>query len=209
MELCQSLWLKALSLAAEQSGQVGYMLKLESSDAANLSAEAVGLGYRSSEGISPGRLLRTAQALARAIMLTLKSAVLIQEETAPTGIADAGPILRPAKPAASADSSALPHAVDPVEIKEVDEKMEEVYEVLIREALDSSACLEGLATKADGCLVLQACGGAGDSDNPDSAPGYFANDIDLAPLLSSILAGDVEAAMDERIARQLGFGKKA
>ena len=72
--------LKALSLAAEQTGQVGYMLKLESSDAANLSAEAVGLGYRSSEGISPGRLLRTAQALARAIMLTLKSAVLIQKK---------------------------------------------------------------------------------------------------------------------------------
>ena len=86
--------------------------------------------------------------------------------------------------------------------------MEEVYEVLIREALDSSACIEGLATKTDGCLVLQACGGAGDSDNPDSAPGFFANDIDMAPLMSSLISGDAEAAMDERIARQLGFGKR-
>ena len=49
------------------------MIRLESSDAANLSAEAVALGYRSGEGISPGRLLRTAQALARAIMVTLRS----------------------------------------------------------------------------------------------------------------------------------------
>ena len=60
-------------MGAEETGQTGYMLNLESSDAANLSAEAVCLGYRSADGISPGRLLRTAQALARAIMLTLQS----------------------------------------------------------------------------------------------------------------------------------------
>ncbi len=60
-------------VSAEENGQLGYMIRLESSDAANLSAEAVALGYRSGEGISPGRLLRTAQALARAIMITLSS----------------------------------------------------------------------------------------------------------------------------------------
>ena len=53
------------------------MIRLESSDAANLSAEAVAMGYRSGEGISPGRLLRTAQALARAIMITLHSTHLL------------------------------------------------------------------------------------------------------------------------------------
>ena len=58
---------------AAETGQLGYMIKLESSDAANLCAEALYLGYRSGEGISPGRLLRTAQALARAIMITLRS----------------------------------------------------------------------------------------------------------------------------------------
>lgn len=49
------------------------MIRLQSSDAANLNAEAVALGYQSGQGISPGRLLKTAQALARAIMLTLHS----------------------------------------------------------------------------------------------------------------------------------------
>lgn len=58
---------------AEDTGETGYMIRVQSSDAANLSAEAVALAYRSGEGVSPGRLIRTAQALARAIMLTLKS----------------------------------------------------------------------------------------------------------------------------------------
>ena len=65
--------LLTIAFLAEETGKTGYLLKVESSDAANLSAELVGLGYRSGDGISPGRLLRTAQALARAIMLTLSS----------------------------------------------------------------------------------------------------------------------------------------
>lgn len=85
--------------------------------------------------------------------------------------------------------------------------MEEVYNVLIREALDASACLEGLATKDAGSLVLLVSGAPGDADNPDSVPGQFTNDVDLSPLVASIMASDIEAANDERVAKQFGFGR--
>lgn len=85
--------------------------------------------------------------------------------------------------------------------------MEEVYAVLIREALDASACIEGLATKDNNSLLLLASGAPGDADNPDAVPGQFANDIDLAPLVSGLMASDIEAANDERIAAQMGFGR--
>lgn len=62
------------------------MIRLESSDAANLSAEAVCLGYRSGDGLSPGRLLRTAQALARAIMLTLSSTLPVASAFFPSSL---------------------------------------------------------------------------------------------------------------------------
>lgn len=89
---------------------------------------------------------------------------------------------------------------------EVDAKMEEVYDVLIREALDSSACLEGLATIDGGSLLLLATGAA-DPEAPDGLPGYFTNDVDLAPLVAGLMASDIEAANDERIAKQFGFGR--
>ena len=92
-------------------------------------------------------------------------------------------------------------------IKEVDAKMEEVYDVLIREALDASACLEGLATKDADSLLLLVSGAPGDAENADAVPGQFTNDIDLTPLVGSLMASDIEAANDERIAKQFGFGR--
>lgn len=85
--------------------------------------------------------------------------------------------------------------------------MDEVYEVLIRDALDASACLEGVAVKDDGCLLIQITGGAPDSDNPDAGPGQFTNNIDLATLAADIAATDVTKAADDRVAQHMGFGK--
>ena len=54
------------------------MLNLESSDVSNLNAELTQLGFRSGEGVSPGRTLRIVQAISRAVLLTTgmsKSAV--------------------------------------------------------------------------------------------------------------------------------------
>lgn len=85
--------------------------------------------------------------------------------------------------------------------------MDEVYDVLIREALDASACLEGVAVKDDGCLLIQVTGGVADADSPDTVPGQFTNNIDLATLAADIAATDVTRALDERIAQQMGFGK--
>ncbi len=87
--------------------------------------------------------------------------------------------------------------------------MDEVYEVLIREALDASACLEGLATKDNGCLLIQIAGGVADSESPESGPGQFTNNIDLATLAADIAATDVTKAADDRIASQMGFGRAA
>ena len=98
--------------------------------------------------------------------------------------------------------------MDTQHIKEVDAKMDEVYEVLIREALDASACLEGLATKDNGCLLIQITGGTADSESPDGGPGQFTNNIDLATLAADIAATDVTKAADDRVASQMGFGKK-
>ena len=59
-------------------------------------------------------------------------------------------------------------------------------------------------------LILGFCwaaGAAGDNDSSDAPPGMFSNDIDLGPLVASLAAGDIDAANDERIARQMGFGK--
>lgn len=43
---------------------------MESSDVSNLSAELTQLGFRSGEGVSPGRTLRIVQAISRAVLLT-------------------------------------------------------------------------------------------------------------------------------------------
>lgn len=96
--------------------------------------------------------------------------------------------------------------VDQERIKEVDDKMEEVYDVLIREALDATASLEGLATKENGSLILQCQAAPGDIDATEA--GTFTNDLDLKVLASQILAGGIAQANDERIAKQLGFGKR-
>lgn len=54
--------------------------------------------------------------------------------------------------------SSMLAAVDPDRIREVDAKMDEVYDVLIRDALDASACLEGSASQEDGSLFLNVSG---------------------------------------------------
>ena len=43
---------------------------MESSDVSNLNAELSQLGFRSGEGVSPGRTLRIVQAISRAVLLT-------------------------------------------------------------------------------------------------------------------------------------------
>ncbi|DBA85094.1 TPA: hypothetical protein ACH3X2_005818 [Trebouxia sp. C0005] len=47
-----------------------FVLNMESSDVSNLNAELTQLGFRSGEGVSPGRTLRIVQAISRAILLT-------------------------------------------------------------------------------------------------------------------------------------------
>ena len=56
---------------ASENGEPGYyLLNLESSDLSNLSADLGSLGFRSGEGISPGRALRVIHAIIRACLLT-------------------------------------------------------------------------------------------------------------------------------------------
>lgn len=59
---------------AEEEGQEEYLLALESSEMANLRADVGALGFLSGTGISPGRLLRVAHALSRAILMTFSGA---------------------------------------------------------------------------------------------------------------------------------------
>ena len=59
-----------LSMLAEDGSEPHFVLNLESSHVSNLSAELTQMGFRSGEGVSPGRTLRIVQAITRAIMLT-------------------------------------------------------------------------------------------------------------------------------------------
>ena len=64
--------------AAEDGSEPHFVLNMESSDVSNLNAELTQLGFRSGEGVSPGRTLRIVQAISRAVLLTTgmsKSAV--------------------------------------------------------------------------------------------------------------------------------------
>lgn len=54
------------------------MLALESSDMANLCADVSTLGFQSGSGVSPGRLLRVAHALTRAILMTFSGALSVR-----------------------------------------------------------------------------------------------------------------------------------
>ena len=96
--------------------------------------------------------------------------------------------------------------MDQERIKEVDDKMEEVYDVLIRDALDASASIEGLASKENGALILQCQAAAGELDTAEA--GTFTNDLDLAVLASQILNSAYVQANDDRIAQQMGFGRR-
>ena len=57
-------------LLAEDGSDPHFVLNMESSDVSNLSAELTQLGFRSGEGVSPGRTLRIVQAISRAVLLT-------------------------------------------------------------------------------------------------------------------------------------------
>ncbi|KAK9816598.1 hypothetical protein WJX72_002556 [[Myrmecia] bisecta] len=59
--------------ASSDAGVQQYLLALESSEVSNLSAELASLGFRSGEGVSPGRALRVLHGLIRAGMLTFSS----------------------------------------------------------------------------------------------------------------------------------------
>ena len=59
-----------LLMFAEDGSEPHFVLNLESSHVSNLSAELTQMGFRSGEGVSPGRTLRIVQAITRAIMLT-------------------------------------------------------------------------------------------------------------------------------------------
>lgn len=56
--------------AADDGSDAHFVLNMESSDVSNLNAELTQLGFRSGEGVSPGRTLRIVQAISRAILLT-------------------------------------------------------------------------------------------------------------------------------------------
>ncbi len=58
------------SCNAEDGSDPHFVLNMESSDVSNLSAELTQLGFRSGEGVSPGRTLRIVQAISRAVLLT-------------------------------------------------------------------------------------------------------------------------------------------
>lgn len=55
-----------------EEGVPRYEVRLETGEVANLAAELGSAGFKSGEGISPGRLLRVAHALGRACLLTVK-----------------------------------------------------------------------------------------------------------------------------------------
>ncbi|CAL8467730.1 g7268 [Coccomyxa elongata] len=55
---------------SEEEGQEEYLLALESSEMANLRADVAAAGFVSGAAMSPGRLLRVAHALSRAILMT-------------------------------------------------------------------------------------------------------------------------------------------
>lgn len=61
---------------AEEEGQEEYLLALESSEMANLRADVAAAGFLSGAGMSPGRLLRVAHALSRAVLMTCSGAAL-------------------------------------------------------------------------------------------------------------------------------------
>ena len=61
---------------AEEEGQEEYLLALESSEMANLRADVASAGFLSGAGMSPGRLLRVAHALSRAVLMTSAGAAL-------------------------------------------------------------------------------------------------------------------------------------
>ena len=54
----------------EDGSDPHFVLNMESSDVSNLNAELTQLGFRSGEGVSPGRTLRIVQAISRAVLLT-------------------------------------------------------------------------------------------------------------------------------------------
>ena len=58
-------------MCAEEASAQEFLLCLESSDMANLAADAANIGFASGPGITPGRLLRVGQALTRAAIMTL------------------------------------------------------------------------------------------------------------------------------------------
>ncbi len=60
------------SICTGEGGQEGqYQLALETGDASNLSCTLSGLGFRSGEGVSPGRVLRVIHAIVRTIFLAM------------------------------------------------------------------------------------------------------------------------------------------
>ena len=62
---------KAVRAHAGEGEQGQYQVAIETGEACNLSGSLAGLGFRSSEGVSPGRVLRVIHAVVRTIFLAM------------------------------------------------------------------------------------------------------------------------------------------
>ncbi len=84
-----ALCLTAVCVAcgAEEEGQEEYLLALESSEMANLRADVAAAGFLSGSGLSPGRLLRVAHALSRAVLMTFSGTPLTHSTQLPSATA--------------------------------------------------------------------------------------------------------------------------
>ena len=122
----------------------GFVLVAESAAAAALHADVAGLTFATAPGVTPGRLVRLAHGLARAVALAAAKV------DGPAGV--------PPSPAVATALASL------------DARFETAHSVLARDALDASACLDGGAAVEGGALMLRVRGAAPDAPGDDPPP---------------------------------------
>ena len=154
--------------SVSSDGAPQFVLVAESAAAASLHADVAGLAFATADGVTPGRLVRLAQGLARAALLAA---------------VDAAP------PRDSVDGSCTPAASSPPlppatadAVATLDSRFEVAHSVLGRDALDASVCLDARAAVEGGALTLRVAGATGDDAPPPLA---VCNDVDLMTLFSA------------------------
>jgi hypothetical protein len=142
----------------------GFVLVAESAAAAALHADVAGLTFATAPGVTPGRLVRLAHGLARAVALAAAKV------DGPAGV--------PPSPAVATALASL------------DARFEAAHSVLARDALDASACLDGGAAVEGGALMLRVRGAAPDAPGDDPPPPIaLANDVELVTLFGGKAPG--------------------